>query len=153
MHRHARHHRAARHSPEGYAPMTPTNGSALSGLKVIDASTINAGPSCARLMGDFGAEVIKIEHPERGDQERGTGPKKDGVPLFWQTLSRNKKCITLDLKTERGGEIFKRLVSEIDILIENFRPGVLEGWGLGWKELSAINPRLVMLMVTGFGQD
>ena len=126
--------------------------SALGKLKVIDASSIAAGPTCAMLMADFGAEVIKVEHPVKGDQNRYTGAQKDGINLGWQYVNRSKKCVTLDLKSPRGKELFKKLVARADILIENFRPGVLEKWDLGWDELSAVNPRLVMLMISGFGQ-
>ena len=121
----------------------------LEGLRVIDAATLFAGPVIASLLGDFGADVIKVEHPS-GDALRKTGHHKDGVPLWWKVVGRNKRCVTLDLKT--GGEIFKRLVAGTDVMIENFRPGTLEKWGLGWDVLSAINPRLVMVRVTGFGQ-
>ncbi|GAC1393196.1 MAG: CoA transferase [Vulcanimicrobiaceae bacterium] len=124
----------------------------LSGLKVIDASTINAGPTCAMLLGDFGAEVIKVEQPGVGDQARHTGAQKDGVPLVWQYMNRNKKSVTINLRSTRGQELFKRLIADADVLIENFRPGILEGWNLGWDELKAVNPRLIMLMITGFGQ-
>jgi formyl-CoA transferase len=103
----------------------------------------------ASLLGDFGAYVVKIEHPS-GDSLRKTGAQKNGVPLWWKVVSRNKRCITLDLK--RGQDVFKKLVAGADVLVENFRPGTLERWGLGWDTLSEINPRLVMVRVTGFGQ-
>lgn len=121
----------------------------LEGLRVIDAATLFAGPVIASLLGDFGADVIKIEHPD-GDALRKTGFTKDGVPLWWKVVARNKRCITLNLK--KGDDLFKRLVATADVLIENFRPGTLEKWGLGWEVLSALNPRLVMVRVTGFGQ-
>jgi formyl-CoA transferase len=121
----------------------------LAGLRVIDAATLFAGPVIASLLGDFGADVIKIEHPS-GDALRKNGYQKDGVPLWWKVVNRNKRCITLNLKT--GGDIFKKLVTTADVLIENFRPGTLESWGLGWEVLSRLNPRLVMVRVTGFGQ-
>ncbi|MGE0854368.1 MAG: CaiB/BaiF CoA transferase family protein [Hyphomicrobiaceae bacterium] len=121
----------------------------LEGLRVIDAASLFAGPVIASLLGDFGADVIKVEHPT-GDALRKTGYMKDGVPLWWKVVGRNKRCITLDLK--QGGDIFKRLVAGADVLVENFRPGTLEKWGLGWDVLSALNPRLVMVRVTGFGQ-
>jgi formyl-CoA transferase len=108
-----------------------------------------AGPLVASLLGDFGADVVKIEHPS-GDSLRKTGAQKNGVPLWWKVVSRNKRCITLDLK--RGQDVFKKLVAGADVLVENFRPGTLERWGLGWDTLSEINPRLVMVRVTGFGQ-
>jgi len=121
----------------------------LEGLRVVDAASIFAGPLIASLLGDFGADVIKIEHPS-GDSLRKTGYQKDGIPLWWKVVSRNKRCITLNLK--KGQDIFKRLVADADVLIENFRPGTLERWGIGWDVLSALNPRLVMVRLTGFGQ-
>ena len=102
-------------------------------------------------MGDFGADVVKIEHPN-GDPLRNMGAKKDGHPLWWKTTARNKRCIALDLKAAEDAEVFRALVADADVLVENFRTGTLESWGLGWEELSAINPRLVMVRVTGFGQ-
>lgn len=121
----------------------------LEGIRVIDAATLFAGPMIATHMADFGADVIKIEHPS-GDATRKTGYQKDGIPLWWKIASRNKRCVTLNLK--KGQDIFLRLVQQADVLIENFRPGTLEGWGLGWDVLSELNPRLVMVRVTGFGQ-
>jgi crotonobetainyl-CoA:carnitine CoA-transferase CaiB-like acyl-CoA transferase len=123
----------------------------LKGLRVLDCATLFAGPVISTLMGDFGADVIKIEHPS-GDPLRNMGAKKDGHGLWWKTTARNKRCIALDLKTDGDAAIFKALAAEADILVENFRTGTLESWGLGWEELSAINPRLVMVRVTGFGQ-
>jgi formyl-CoA transferase len=123
----------------------------LKGLRVLDCATIFAGPLVAAILGDFGADVIKIEHPS-GDPLRSVGQKKDGIPLWWKVVSRNKRCITLNLKSEAGGEIFKMLVAEADVVVENFRTGTMEKWGLGWETLSAINPGLVMVRVTGFGQ-
>ena len=123
----------------------------LKGLKVIDISTIFAGPVISQMLGDFGADVIKIEHPQ-GDALRKMGEMKDGVPLWWKVVNRNKKCVTLNLKHSKGKEILKQLASDADVLIENFRTGTLEGWDLGWDVLSALNPRLVMVRVTGFGQ-
>ena len=123
----------------------------LEGLRVIDSATLFAGPLIATLMGDFGADVIKIEHPS-GDPLRNMGAKKDGHGLWWKTAARNKRCIALDLKRSDDAETFKALVADADVLIENFRTGTLESWGLGWEELSKLNPRLVMVRVTGFGQ-
>jgi len=123
----------------------------LKGLRVLDCASIFAGPVVAAILGDFGADVIKIEHPT-GDALRKVGQKKDGVPLWWKVVSRNKRCITLNLKSEEGGGIFKKLVAGADVVVENFRTGTLESWGLGWDTLSAINPGLVMVRVTGFGQ-
>ena len=124
---------------------------ALAGLRVIDCATLFAGPLVASLMADFGADVIKVEHP-KGDPLREMGHKKDGHGLWWKVASRNKRCIALDLRAEDDARLFKALAQDADILIENFRTGTLEGWGLGWDVLSALNPRLIMLRVTGFGQ-
>jgi crotonobetainyl-CoA:carnitine CoA-transferase CaiB-like acyl-CoA transferase len=104
------------------------------------------------LLGDFGADVIKIEHPTRVDAARGHGPSKDGVGLWFKTLARNKRLVTLDLSAPQGAELFLRLVESSDVVLENFRPGTLERWGLGWEQLSAVNPRLVLARVSGFGQ-
>ncbi|MCB1488452.1 MAG: CoA transferase [Bauldia sp.] len=127
------------------------HGGPIEGLRVIDCATLFAGPMITTLMGDFGADVVKVEHPN-GDPLRNMGAKKDGHPLWWKTSARNKRCIALDLKAADDAEVFKALVADADVLVENFRTGTLEGWGLGWEELSAINPRLVMVRVTGFGQ-
>jgi crotonobetainyl-CoA:carnitine CoA-transferase CaiB-like acyl-CoA transferase len=124
----------------------------LEGLTVIDASSIVAGPMAATVMGDYGAEVIKIEHPARGDALRNMGFKKDGVPLWWKMVSRNKKAVTLNLSSPEGRDIFLKIIAKSDVLIENFRPGTLERWGLGFDVLHAVNRGLVMLRVTGFGQ-
>lgn len=124
----------------------------LQGLRVLDLATLFAGPLAATMLGDFGAEVIKVEHPRKPDPSRGHGPSKDGVGLWWKLLGRNKRTVTLDLSHPDGREVLLRLVAEADVLIENFRPGTLERWGLGWPELSAANPRLVLARVTGFGQ-
>lgn len=123
----------------------------LQGVRVVDASSLFAGPAIAALLGDFGADVIKIEHPS-GDAIRRLGPMKDGVSLAWKVFNRNKRCVTLNLKHPRGQELLKRLVREADVMIENFRTGTLERWGIGWRTLSRINPRLVLVRVTGFGQ-
>ncbi|MGH9002514.1 MAG: CaiB/BaiF CoA transferase family protein, partial [Acidimicrobiia bacterium] len=104
------------------------------------------------LLGDYGAEVTKVEHPG-GDSLRHLGWEKDGVSLFWLFINRNKACVTLDLSRPAGQELFAELVTGADVLIENFRPGTLERWNLGWDTLSAANPGLVMIRVSGFGQD
>jgi crotonobetainyl-CoA:carnitine CoA-transferase CaiB-like acyl-CoA transferase len=127
--------------------MTP-----LDGLRVIDVSTLFAGPMAAMHLGDMGAEVIKVEHPTRPDPSRGHGPSKDGHNLWWKTLGRNKRTVTIDLHTEGGRQAFLRLAATADVVIENFRPGTLERWGLGYAELSEANPGLVLARVTGFGQ-
>ncbi len=125
----------------------------LAGLRVIELGTLLAGPFCGQLLGDFGAEVIKVEPPGQGDPMRAWGREKaHGKSLWWPVVARNKKAITLDLRQPDGQEILKSLVAESDFLLENFRPGTLEKWGLGWAELSAINPRLIMIRVSGFGQ-
>ncbi|MEV5483221.1 MULTISPECIES: CaiB/BaiF CoA transferase family protein [Streptomyces] len=133
------------------SPQPPAFGP-LTGLRVLDLATLFAGPLAATLLGDFGAEVIKVEHPHRPDPSRGHGPSKDGIGLWWKLLGRNKKAMTLDLSHPGGRDVLLRLAAGADAVIENFRPGTLERWGLGWDELSAVNPRLVLARVTGFGQ-
>ncbi|MFE4368326.1 CaiB/BaiF CoA transferase family protein [Streptomyces sp. NPDC056835] len=130
----------------------PRHDGPLKGLRVLDLATLFAGPLCATMLGDFGAEVIKVEHPGKPDPSRGHGPSKDGIGLWWKLLGRNKKNLTLDLSTTGGRDVLLKLVAESDVLIENFRPGTLEKWSLGWDELSAANPRLVLARITGFGQ-
>ena len=124
---------------------------ALAGLRVLDVSTLFAGPMAATMLGDFGADVVKIEHP-RGDPVRYHGASKDGVGLWGKVVGRNKRGITLYLGTPEGQEVFRRLVAQSDVVIENFRPGTLERWGLGYDELSSVNPGVVLTRVTGFGQ-
>ncbi|MEU6994754.1 CoA transferase [Streptomyces sp. NPDC046465] len=124
----------------------------LTGVRVLDLATLFAGPLAATMLGDFGAEVVKVEHPTRPDPSRGHGPSKDGVGLWWKLLGRNKRTMTLDLSTPGGHDTLLRLAATADVVIENFRPGTLEKWDLGWAELSAVNPRLVLARVTGFGQ-
>jgi crotonobetainyl-CoA:carnitine CoA-transferase CaiB-like acyl-CoA transferase len=124
----------------------------LTGLRVLDLATLFAGPLAATMLGDFGAEVIKVEHPEKPDPSRGHGPSKDGVGLWWKVLGRNKRTITLNLSRPGGRATLLRLAATADVVIENFRPGTLERWDLGWPELSAANPRLILTRVTGFGQ-
>jgi crotonobetainyl-CoA:carnitine CoA-transferase CaiB-like acyl-CoA transferase len=124
---------------------------ALEGVRVLEVATLFAGPLAATMLGDFGAEVTKIEHP-KGDPVRGHGASKDGVGLWWKVIGRNKKAVTLYLGSPEGQEIFRRMVADADVVIENFRPGTLERWGLGYDALSAVNPGLVLARVTGFGQ-
>jgi crotonobetainyl-CoA:carnitine CoA-transferase CaiB-like acyl-CoA transferase len=124
----------------------------LTGIRVLDLATLFAGPLCATMLGDFGAEVVKVEHPRRPDPSRGHGPAKDGVGLWWKVLGRNKRNLTLDLSSPGGRDVLLRLAADADVVIENFRPGTLERWGLGYDALSAANPRLVLARVTGFGQ-
>jgi formyl-CoA transferase len=124
---------------------------ALSGIRVLDTATLFAGPLAATLLADYGAEVIKIEHP-RGDPVRTHGAQRDGVGLWWKMLGRGKKAMTLYLGSPEGQELFRSMAADADVVIENFRPGTLERWGLGPDELREINPRLVLARVTGFGQ-
>ncbi len=123
----------------------------LNGIRVLDISTVYAAPITAMLLGDYGADVIKVEHP-RGDPARSHGANKDGHGLWWKVISRNKRCVTLNLGTPEGQQILRDLVVDADVLVENFRPGVLEKWGLGPEQLHSLNPGLIMLRVTGFGQ-
>lgn len=124
----------------------------LAGLKVVDASTLFAGPMAAMHLGDLGAEVVKLEHPRRPDPARSHGVARDGVNLWWKTLGRNKQTVTADLSSAGGREVMLALAGWADVVIENFRPGTLERWGLGYEQLSADNPGLVLARVTGFGQ-
>jgi formyl-CoA transferase len=126
--------------------------SALKGLRVIDISTVIAAPFAAGLLADFGAEVIKIEMPGKGDPFRGLGPYHDGKGVRWSAMGRNKKCITLDLHFEEGKKIFLDLVSKSDLIIENFRVGTLDKWGLDMETLKKANPDIVIVRVTGYGQ-
>lgn len=126
---------------------------ALQGCRVLDVATFLAGPFCATQLGEFGADVIKIELPGVGDATRRFGTMHEcGDTLPWLSESRNKKCITLDLRKPDGVVLLKRLVAEADVLVENFQPGTMEKWGLGWDVLSEVNPRLIMVRISGFGQ-
>lgn len=124
----------------------------LTGVRILDLSTMIAAPYGATLLGDFGAEVIKIEMPKTGDSLRHMGPFKGDEPLRWPALARNKKSLTLDLRTENGKEILKKLVAKSDVVIENFRTGTLERWGIGYEELKKVNKDIIMIRVTGYGQ-
>jgi crotonobetainyl-CoA:carnitine CoA-transferase CaiB-like acyl-CoA transferase len=124
----------------------------LEGIRVVEAATLFAAPLAGMLLGDFGADVVKLEHPIRPDPARGHGPAKEGVGLWFKTLARNKRLATLDLSKPAGRDVFLRLAERSDVVIENFRPGTLERWGLGWDELSGVNPHLVLARVSGFGQ-
>ena len=125
---------------------------ALAGVKVLELGTLIAGPFCARMLAEFGAEVIKIEAPDGGDPIRQWRVLKDGTSLWWSVQARNKKSLTLNLKNPRAQEIAKRLALEADIIVENYRPGVLEKWQLGYEQLSAINPATIMVRLSGYGQ-
>jgi len=124
----------------------------LAGIKVLELGTLIAGPFCARMLGEFGADVIKIESPQGGDPIRQWRVLKDGNSLWWSVQSRNKKSITLNMKDSRAQEIARRLALDADIIIENYRPGVLEKWSLGYEQLKAINPALIMVRLSGYGQ-
>ena len=136
------------------SPMSPTVQLPLHGLRVLDLSTVLAGPNCARYLADFGADVIKVERPDGGDSLRRLAWRdpRDGEGLWWKLVNRNKRTIALDLKAADDLDVVRSLVTEADVVIENFRPGTLERLGLGPDELHAINPRLVITRVTGFGQ-
>lgn len=125
----------------------------LHGIRVIEVGQLIAGPFCGQYLADFGAEVIKIEPPGKGDPMRQWGNVKvEGRTLWWPVLARNKQSVTLNLRESQGQEIFKKLVAQADILVENFRPGTLERWNLGWEVLSGLNSRLILVRITGFGQ-
>jgi formyl-CoA transferase len=124
----------------------------LDGVKVLEIGTLIAGPYCARLLGEFGADVIKIEAPEGGDQIRQWRKMHKGTSLWWSVQARNKRSVTCDMRTPEGQEIVRRLARTVDIVVENFRPGALEKWGIGWDVLSAANPGLVMVRLSGYGQ-
>ena len=143
---------ASQASPSLSEPSTATRKGPLVGLRVLDAGNMIAGPLAATQLADFGAEVIKLELPGVGDSMRHWTPMKDGLSLWWKVIGRNKRLITLTLSKPRGQELFRELVRKSDILIENYRPGTFERWGLGYAELAKINPRLVMVRVSGFGQ-
>jgi formyl-CoA transferase len=125
---------------------------ALAGLRVIEMGQLIAGPFAGKILGEFGADVIKIEPPGVGDPLRNWRLVKDGTSVWWQVQSRNKRSIALDLRSPEGQNIARKLIAEADVLIENFRPGTLEGWGLDYESLSKLNPGLVMLRISGYGQ-
>ena len=125
---------------------------ALEGIRVIELGQLIAGPFAAKMLAEFGADVIKVEAPEGGDPLRAWRMIKDGTSVWWQVQSRNKRSVALDLRKPEAQEIIRTLVKDADVLIENFRPGTLEGWGLGWETLHALNPRLIMLSLSGYGQ-
>ena len=130
--------------------VTEASAGPLAGVKVVELGTLIAGPLCARMLADFGAEVIKIEAPEGGDQIRQWRKMYEGTSLWWYVQARNKKSVTLNLRAPEGQEIVRKLAREADIVVENFRPGALEKWNIGWPQLSALNPRLVMVRLSGF---
>ena len=124
----------------------------LSGLRVIDAGTMVAGPFAGTLLADYGADVIKVEKPKQGDPIREWSPIKNGISLWWKVTGRNKRLITLDLSTTLGRALFLKLVEQADVVIENYRPGTFARWGLSFAELSKVNPRIILLHVSGYGQ-
>jgi len=134
-------------------PATSAMTRPLAGTRVLDCATFIAGPTCATVLGEFGAEVIKVELPRVGCPLRKFGTMTEtGMSLPWLSESRNKKSLTLDLRTPEGSDILKKLVAKSDVLVENFQPGTLEGWGLGWEVLKAFNPALVMVRISAYGQ-
>ena len=137
--------------PQPQTTHTPRIGP-LSGLKVIELGQLIAGPFAGKTLADFGADIIKIEPPGAGDPLRQWRMLKEGTSVWWQVQSRSKRSLALDLRTPEGQDIVRRLASECDVLIENFRPGAMEGWGLGPDELLKLNPRLIMLRISGYGQ-
>ncbi len=126
--------------------------SALAGLKVLEMGQLIAGPFAAKTLADFGADVIKVEPPNSGDPLRKWRMLKDGTSIWWQVQSRNKRSIALDLRTPEGQELVRQLAQDADVLIENFRPGALEAWGLSPDDLIARNPKLIVLRISGYGQ-
>jgi formyl-CoA transferase len=127
------------------------SGQALEGIRVVDAGTLFAGPAITSYLSDFGADVLKIEHPN-GDSSRRNGHTKDGVALWWKYAARNKRAMTLDYSQPEGRDVFLKIAKDVDIIVENFRVGTFERWGLSYEELSRENPGLILVRVTGFGQ-
>ena len=126
---------------------------ALDGVRVVEMGQLIAGPFAGKTLGEFGADVIKIEPPGAGDPLRNWRLMKEGTSVWWQVQSRNKRSIALDLRSDAGQEVARALIAQADVLIENFRPGTLEAWGMGYEQLCEINPRLIMLRISGFGQS
>ena len=126
---------------------------ALAGYRVIELGQLLAGPFAGCMLGYFGAEVIKIESPNGGDPIRNWREMRDGTSLWWRSLARNKKSVTIDLKSAEGAELVRQLVNQADVVIENFRPGVVEGWGLGPEDFKTSNPGLIYARISGYGQD
>lgn len=139
-------------TPSSSPPALPPQAQALAGVRVVEMGQLIAGPFVGKTLGEFGAEVIKIEPPLNGDPLRQWRLIEGGTSLWWQVQSRNKQSLALDVRTAQGQEIARRLIGECDVLIENFRPGTMEKWGLGWDVLQAINPGLIMLRISGYGQ-
>lgn len=129
------------------------NASLLSGIRILDMSRVMSGPFCTSMLADLGAEVIKVELPSIGDEGRGFGPHRDGESTYFMMLNRNKKSVTIDLRTPEGAEMIKSLARQFDVLVENFRPGIMEKYGLSYAAIKAENPRIVYASISGFGQD
>lgn len=123
----------------------------LRGVRILDVGTLFAGPLSATLLADLGADVIKVEHPRKGDPARTFGPQKDGIGVYWKSLARNKRCVTLDLSHPDGQRLFLELVGHVDVVVENFRPGTLERWNIGWDRIEAVNAQVVLLRTSAFG--
>ena len=140
-------------TPTHAPPHTPPSTGPLAGLKVLELGQLIAGPFAGKTLGDFGAEVIKVEPPGTGDPLRQWRMLHEGTSVWWQVQSRNKQSVVLDLRTDEGRSDVRRLIDEADVLIENFKPGTMEKWGLGYDELARSNPGLVMLRISGYGQD
>jgi crotonobetainyl-CoA:carnitine CoA-transferase CaiB-like acyl-CoA transferase len=136
----------------GAGPPPPEAAGALAGLRVLDLGNMIAGPFCARLLADLGADVIKVEQPGRGDPVRGWRSQYRGHSLLWKVMNRNKRAITLDLHTEDGQALARRLYGAVDVVVENFRPGILERWGLAHRQVQEACPRLIMVRISGYGQ-
>ena len=139
------------HSSDSSVPANSGSGP-LKGVRILDLSTVIAGPWASTLLADYGADVVKVELPSRGDPLRDLPPHKEGKPLWWKVTNRNKRGITLDLRTAEGREILGRLIPDFDVLVENFRPGTLDQWGITREWLHGLQPRLTILRVSGFGQ-
>lgn len=139
-------------TPPPHSSSAPAASAALAGLRVVEMGQLIAGPFCGKTLGEFGADVVKIETPGSGDPLRNWRMLQDGTSVWWQVQSRNKRSVAIDLRSPEGQDIARRLIGEADVLIENFRPGTLEGWGLGWEDLRRTNPGLVMLRISGYGQ-
>jgi crotonobetainyl-CoA:carnitine CoA-transferase CaiB-like acyl-CoA transferase len=132
--------------------MSNTETLPLKGIRVLDAGQVISAPFVAQLLGDFGADVIKIEHPRTGDPYRQYGPRKDGVPLGWTSMARNKRSLSLDLSKPEGARLFRELAATADVVVQSFRPSTIERYGLTYDDLSAVNPRLIVVLISGFGQ-
>lgn len=135
-----------------FSSTVPSKSKPLTGVRIIDAGNMVAAPFASVLLADLGADVIKLEHPTHGDGQRKLEPIVDGVPLWWKSIARNKRCITLNLSKPAGAEVFKDLVRDCDVVIENYRPGTLERWGVGYAVIKSIEPKVIMLRISGFGQ-